>query len=322
MEFLAHMNALSDFTRSRLLLALESHELTVSELCSVLQLPQSTVSRHLKVLGDEGWVISRADGTSRRYRMVLDRLSAPARRLWGLVRDQVSSTPAASQDSRRIQSVLVHRRSKSQEFFSTSAGQWDRLRNELFGNRSDIIGLLGMLDENWTVGDLGCGTGQMTEALAPFVKKVVAVDDSAAMLAAAKKRLAGISNVELRQGDMAALPLEDDSLDAVMLFLVLHYVVEPAQVFSEIRRVLRPGGKLLIVDMMPHDRQDFQQIMGHVWTGFAQDAIERWADEAGLGRGGQMKYHPLPSDSSAKGPTLFAATMRKEVVEVQVEEVA
>lgn len=318
-DILSHMSALADFTRSRLLLALDSHELTVSELCAVLQLPQSTVSRHLKVLGDEGWVISRADGTSRRYRMVSDRLDQPARKLWALVREQVSATPAAAQDSRRIQTVLQDRRTKSQEFFSTSAGQWDRLRADLFGNRSDIIGLLGFLDESWVVGDLGCGTGQMTEVLAPFVKKVIAVDDSTAMLSAARKRLSGVSNVEIKQGDMAALPIENESLDAAMLFLVLHYAVEPGLVLSEIQRVLKPGGKLLIVDMMPHDRQEFQQVMGHVWTGFAQDTIARWAGEAGLG---DVRYHALPSDANAKGPTLFAATIRKVVAEVKIEEVA
>jgi SAM-dependent methyltransferase len=305
-----HLTALSDATRSRLLLVLDRHELTVSELCAVVQLPQSTVSRHLKVLGDESWVASQADGTSRRYRMI-EQLEPHTKRLWHLVRDQVSSTPAARQDAQRLQTVLATRRTASQEFFSTSAGQWDRLRAELFGNRSDIIGLLGLLDSTWTVGDLGCGTGQMTELLAPFVADVIAVDDSAAMLGAARKRLQPYDNVMVRQGDLAALPIDDKSLDAALLFLVLHYVSDPAGVIAEVTRVLKPDGRLLIVDIMPHDHAELTQRMGHVWQGFSQDDVARWTRLAGLGA---VRYHPLPADSAAKGPTLFAASARRPAI--------
>ncbi len=152
------MTALADTTRSRMLLVLERHELTVNEIRAVLQLPQSTVSRHLKVLGDQGWVVSRPEGTSRRYRMT-EKLEPSVRRLWHLVREQVVATSAAAQDSRRVQSVLAHRRTRSQKFFSSAAGQWDRLRGELFGSRSDIIGLLGLVDESWRVGDWAAAPG-------------------------------------------------------------------------------------------------------------------------------------------------------------------
>ncbi len=302
------LSALSDSTRSRLLVLLDRHELTVSELCSVMQLPQSTVSRHLKVLGDGDWVTSRADGTSRRYRSVTDRLDAGARRLWNLVREQVSSAPAAQQDAGRLRSVLALRRSASQEFFSTAAGEWDRLRGDLFGERADLVGLLGLLDETWTIGDLGCGTGQVAELLAPFVAQVVGVDESPAMLAAARKRLAGQENVVVREGDLGALPIDDESLDAALLFLVLHYTADPAEVLSEACRVLKPDGRLLVVDMMPHDRNEFRDLMGHVWQGFAAHDLARWAEQAGL-RG--VRYRALPADPAAKGPTLFAASARR-----------
>jgi ArsR family transcriptional regulator len=305
-----HLTALSDATRGRLLLVLDRHELTVSELCTVLQLPQSTVSRHLKVLGDEAWVVSRADGTSRRYRMV-EHLEPHTKRLWHLVRDQLSASAAAQQDAQRVQTVLANRRTASQEFFSTSAGQWDRLRSELFGNRADIIGLLGLLDDSWTVGDLGCGTGQVAELLAPFVHQVVAVDDSPAMLNAARKRLHPYDNVAVRNGDLAALPLESQSLDAALLFLVLHYSADPAGVITEVTRVLKPDGRLLIVDMMPHDHDDLKQRMGHVWQGFSADDVSRWTRHAGLGA---VRYHPLPADPAAKGPTLFAASARRPAI--------
>src|SRR4051812_12938756 len=121
---LDHLSSLTDTTRSRILLLLEKHELTVGELCGIVQLPQSTVSRHLKALADSGWIGARGEGTSNLYMMSRDGVDAAAKRLWTLVRDQVAATPAASQDERRLQSVLAERRSKSQQFFSSSAGQW------------------------------------------------------------------------------------------------------------------------------------------------------------------------------------------------------
>jgi ubiquinone/menaquinone biosynthesis C-methylase UbiE/DNA-binding transcriptional ArsR family regulator len=297
------MTALADPTRSRLLLALERNELTVNELRSILQLPQSTISRHLKMLSAEGWVEARAAGTSRHYRIATSSLDASTRKLWQLVRDEVIRSPAAEQDARRTQSVLAERSTRSQQFFSTSAGQWDRMRVELFGRRADIA-LLGLLDESWTVADLGCGTGAITQALAPFVSEVIAVDESNAMLSAARKRLHGVENVDVRNGRLESLPLADGEVDIALLFLVLHYVAEPQLVIQEAVRVLKPGGRLLVLDMMPHDRQDLRQTMGHLWQGFASPTLGEWMREAGLEG---VRYNPLPPDPDAKGPTLFAA---------------
>ena len=302
------MSALADTTRSRLLLLLERHELTVGELCAVLQLPQSTVSRHLKLLGDEEWVTGRAEGTSRRYRMPADRLDPSARRLWQLVREQVAALPAAGHDAERLRSVLSQRAARSQEFFSTAAGQWDRLRADLFGQRADLLGLLGLLDEAWTVGDLGAGTGQIAASLAPFVRRVVAVDSSAAMLDAARARLDAVDNADLRPGELEALPVDDGELDAAVAFLVLHYVAEPGMAIAEAARALKANGRLLVVDMAPHDREEYRQTMGHLWQGFSAERMETWMREAGLER---FRYLPLPPDPAAKGPTLFAASARK-----------
>src|SRR6266542_3144695 len=206
---LDHLSALSDATRSRILLLLDRHELTVSELCAIMQLPQSTVSRHLKALADAGWIAARAEATSNLYAMTRDELDAAARRLWLLVREQVGPTPAAAQDQRRLQTALAGRRTKSQEFFSSSAGQWDRLRDELFGDRFHLAALAGFAEREWTIGDLGCGTGQVSAALAPFVARVIAVDASAAMLQAAKKRLHGFDNIDLRRGELESLPVDE-----------------------------------------------------------------------------------------------------------------
>ncbi|HEX2601806.1 MAG TPA: metalloregulator ArsR/SmtB family transcription factor [Gemmatimonadaceae bacterium] len=301
------MTALADPTRSRLLLALERNELTVNELRTILQLPQSTISRHLKMLGAESWVEARAEGTSRHYRLASDSLDPASRRLWHIVRDEVLRTSAAEHDARRTQAVLAERSTRSQQFFSTSAGQWDKMRLELFGRRADIA-LLGLLDESWTVADLGCGTGAVAHSLAPFVKRVIAVDESTAMLSAARKRLHGVENVDIRSGRLEALPLDDGEVDVALLFLVLHYVADPAKVISEASRALRPGGRLLVLDMMPHDRQDLRQLMGHLWQGFDRATLGGWMTAAGLEG---FRYSELPADPEAKGPSLFAASGKR-----------
>src|SRR5260370_717094 len=224
---LDHLASLADTTRSRILLLLDRHELTVGELCGITQLPQSTVSRHLKALSDAGWIAARAEGTSHLYAMTRDELDPSARRLWLLVREQVGPTPAAAQDQRRLQAALAERRTKSQEFFSSSAGQWDRVRDDLFGDRFHLSALGAFAESGWVVGDLGCGTGQVSAALAPFVARVVAVDGSAAMLQAAKKRLQGFDNIDLRRGDLESLPIDEARLGAAPLMLGLHHVPEP-----------------------------------------------------------------------------------------------
>jgi len=280
----------------------------VSELCGIMQLPQSTVSRHLKALADSGWVSSRADGTSHLYTMTRDELDGGARRLWSLVRDQVGPSPAASQDQRRLQAALADRRTKSQEFFSSSAGQWDRLRDELYGERFHLGALAALAEADWVLGDLGCGTGETSATLAPFVQHVIAVDASAPMLQAARKRLQTFDNVELRRGELEALPIDDARLDAATLMLVLHYVVEPLRALAEVARVLKPGGRLIVVDMLPHDRDSYRQQMGHVWLGFAEDQISRLLTEAGFGK---TRIVPLAPDARAKGPGLFVATGEK-----------
>lgn len=305
---LDHMTALSDPTRCRMLLLLEKYELTVSELCTVLQMPQSTVSRHLKTLADDDWVTSRRDGTSRFYSMPVDDLDQGAKRLWPLIREQVSSTAGAAQDDRRLRGVLTRRRAKSQEFFATAAGGWDRIRGELFGDEFFLWAVLGLIDPTLTVGDLGCGTGQLTETVAPYVRRVISVDGSTDMLDAARQRLATAHNVELRKGELENLPIDSGSLDVAMLSLVLHYSPDPSRALAEVGRVVKKNGRVLVVDMLPHDREEYQQQMGHVWLGFSEKQITRFLTSAGFG---DVRVRPLPSDPDAKGPALFAAIAMK-----------
>jgi ubiquinone/menaquinone biosynthesis C-methylase UbiE len=302
------LGALAEPTRSRILLLLEGIELTDSELCSVMQLPQSTVSRHLKILSDESWVTARDSGASRFYTLSVSKLDPVARRLWQVVREQVRSAAVAQQDSRRRESVLGARRVKMHAFFSGAASGWDRMRAELIGERTDLLALLDLMDPNWVVGDLGCGTGQISEAIAPAVRRVIAVDESGAMLTPAKRRLAPFENVEVRSGSVEALPIDDDELDVALLFMVTHFVLEPAKVLAEVRRVLRPGGRLLMLDLTAHEREEYSVQMGHVWQGFTETQLRSWFEESGLKL---SRYRVLPADPKAKGPALFSLVATK-----------
>lgn len=300
---LSHLATLADSTRSRLLLVLEGQELTVSELIAVLQLPQSTVSRHLKVLGEDGWVTSRADGTSRYYRMA-ESPSDSAARLWSVVREDLLGTPAIGQDLARRKAVVDDRRRRSRQYFSGVAGQWDEVRRELFGSHVDLQVALAMIDRDAVVGDLGCGSGHVAELLAPHVARVIAVDAQAEMLATARERLAGAENVEVRMSDLERLPIETGTLDIALCSLVLHYVSEPGRVAAEAWRALKPGGRMIVIDMLPHERAELRHAMGHVWTGFSERQVRAWLGEAGFSR---IEVKPLTVDPQAKGPSLFLA---------------
>jgi ubiquinone/menaquinone biosynthesis C-methylase UbiE/DNA-binding transcriptional ArsR family regulator len=302
------LGTLADPTRSRILLSLEGTELTVGELCTVMQLPQSTVSRHLKILSDERWVIARDSGASRFYMMASGRLDPFAKRLWQVVREQVLSGAAAQQDARRRESVLGARRVKMQSFFSGAASSWDEMRTELIGSRTDLLALLDLLDPDWTVGDLGCGTGQLSEAIAPAVHRVIAIDESGAMLNAARKRLSRFDNVEVRTGNVETLPVEDGELDVALLFMVVHFVLEPQKVLAVVRRALAPGGRVIMLDLTSHEREDYSFQMGHVWQGFSEEQLRGWAADADLS---VKRYRVLPADPKAKGPALFSMVLQK-----------
>jgi SAM-dependent methyltransferase len=295
------LTELADATRCRLLLALEAHELTVGELCTALALPQSTVSRHLRILSDEAWVESRAEGATRWYRMA-PTLDHEARALWALVREPVQTTLAAQQDLARVETALSARRSRSEAFITSAAAEWDARVASMFGARADLGAALALLDSTMVVGDLGCGTGSLSLSLSRHVAHVHAIDGSPAMLDAARQRLQGQANVTVAEGSLEALPLDDAVLDVAVLMLVLHHVAEPSRVLKEARRVLRAGGRLLIADMTAHEREEYRTQMGHVWLGFDERSLRGWLSKAGFRT---MRCVALPVNPAAVGPALF-----------------
>ncbi len=297
------LQTLADATRVRLLLMLEQHELSVSELCGIVQLPQSTVSRHLRLLAEEQWVANRREGTNQLYRIEKETWESARAGLWTWVRAQQADTPTTELDGQRLVQVLAHR-SRGEAFFSSTAEQWDKLRIELFGDQLDSYVLAASLPSDAVVAELGCGSAPLSYLVAPHVKQVFAVDNSSAMLTAAKQRLRGLKNVRIELSSLTELSLEKKCLDMAWLVLVLPYLTEPESVLSEAARVLKRHRPLVIVDLLPHERSNYRQEMGHVRLGVSREELERWLCAAGLSL---RQYRPLPPDPSAKGPALFVA---------------
>jgi ArsR family transcriptional regulator len=306
-QLMLRMDNLADPTRLRLLRLLERHELGVAELVEILQLPQSTVSRHLKVLTDQGWLASRSRGPMNLYRMTPEELEPSARELWELARRQMEDWATGRQDELRLDHHLRNGGGRAQDFFAGAAAHWDKLRREQYGDRYSLVGLLALLPEEAVVADLGCGTGTVLADLAPHVARVIGVDSSAEMLKAARRRTRGMDNVELHRASLESLPVPDGECDAATLFLALSYVDEPARALGEMARVLRPGGRAVIVDLMSHDREDFRIEMGQRHLGFDPAELASMAEGAGLAN---VFTRPLGPEPEAQGPALVMLTGR------------
>lgn len=307
------LSTLAEPIRVRLLRVLAREELAVGELARVLQTSQPTVSRHLKQLDGGGWVLRRKVGTAVYYRVSVVDLDEDTRRLWLLVAAEVeeeAEDPVSlyAEDLRRLEAVLSQRSADSEELFRRLGGRWDDVRKELFGEGFVATALGALLPEGLSIVDLGCGTGQLLPILATSAARVVGVDREAAMLEVAAVRAAGLPNVELQRGLLDALPLPSGGTDLALCGLVLHHVRELAPVFTEVARVLVPGGRWVIVDMVEHDREEYRTTMGHQHLGFAEGEIRGLGEDAGLTL---RTWRVLPPDPAAHGPALFVAVLRR-----------
>jgi SAM-dependent methyltransferase len=302
---LARFSSLADPARLRMLHLLEHQELAVSELADVLQMPQSSVSRHLKLLGGEGWIVSRSAGTANFYQMANGELPESARQLWSLAAGETREWPALAHDRLRLARCLSGRPGAGRDFFAGVAGEWERLRTELYGERFTGLAFQALLDPDWVVADLACGSGAAALALAPWVGQVVAVDRSPEMLQAARRRAKGTANIRFEEGDLERLPIADGSCDAALMLLALTQVDAPELAVAEMARVVRPGGRAVVVDLLRHDREEFRRQMGQKRSGFDPKALTRLLAAAGFGA---VRCSPLPPEPEAKGPALLLAS--------------
>ena len=297
-------SALADPLRARMLRLLEREELAVGELAAAVQLAQSTASRHLKALHDAGIVSKRAEGTASFYRLAPDALAPAARAAWEPLRGGLGADASFADDDRRLTEVLGARSADAKGFFGRVGGEWSGLRRGLFGERFASEALLALVPASWTVADLGCGTGEIAAEIAPFVKRVVAVDREPAMLEAARRRLREFANVEVRRGDLADLPAKAGEFHACVLSLVLHHVAKPVEVLAAARKALAKDGVVLVIDMVAHARSEYRATMGHEHLGFSEADLRALASAAKLSL---ALYRPLRPAIESKGPGLFVA---------------
>ncbi|MBN1511759.1 MAG: metalloregulator ArsR/SmtB family transcription factor [Phycisphaerae bacterium] len=276
--------AMADRTRRALLQVLLQNELSVSELVEVLGQPQSTISRHLRVLREAELVSERRDGTTVLSSAIVPGANGETSGLHARIVEWAGQQPVAKAVARRLDSVLRRRSARAIGFFEDVGQRWDQMRIECFGDRFHLEALLSLLPPDWVVADIGTGTGYLLPVLAGCFRRVIAIDPVETMLGVARGRpeLAKAANVEFRQGDLSRLPLDDEAVDLAIAVLVLHHVPSPGEAVREIARVVRPGGRVLVVEYQAHELREFHERMQDRWWGFAPDELAGRLEAAGL----------------------------------------
>ncbi|HJQ60771.1 MAG TPA: metalloregulator ArsR/SmtB family transcription factor [Vineibacter sp.] len=275
---------MAEETRLRILALAAHDQLTVSEFVDVLGQSQPRVSRHLKLLVEAGVLERIREGQWAYFRLARNLGSSQA-----LARDVIARLPAndalLAADQERFADLKRRRENRAIAYFRQNAARWDQLRALHVADGEIEAALLAQLPADAeSLLDIGTGTGRILQVLAPHVARAIGIDQSREMLAVARNNLAnaGVAKVEIRQGDMYALPLPANAVDVVTIHQVLHYAEDPAAVLREAARVLRPGGIVLVVDFAPHDLVELRREHAHIHLGFADNQVAGWLSAAGL----------------------------------------
>lgn len=297
------LRALADPSRVRILLLVRRMELSVGEIAAVLGQSQPRVSRHIRILADAGLVNRAKEGA-----WVFVRLGDAARAGPVLAMFDTLASDAGVADQERLAAVRAERAAAADAWFAAHAEDWDRER-ALYVAETAVEAAIAKALEAGSLGrllDIGTGTGRMIELLGPRATSALGIDRSPEMLRLARGRIegAGLAHGAVRRGDMYVLPPADGSIDTVIIHQVLHFADDPAAVIAEAARVLAPSGRLLVVDFMPHGREELRSQQRHLRLGFADDQILEWMAAAGLA--GRVAAR-LP-DPHAIGVTLWVGT--------------
>jgi len=280
-DILDIFKALADEGRLRILRSINQAELSVAELVQALEMPQSTVSRHLKPMREAGLVQSRRDGTSVYYnRGALFRDAGFAQ----ILNDRLKNIPVANRDTAAVDRVLDLRRKKSREFFDEIAGRYGSLTEPGGGWQALAAGLAAGF-AGQTVADLGCGEGALALLLARFAEKVVAFDQSEKMLKLVSEKAAESNladRLELRVGILEELDLSGEAFDAVFLSQALHHTSNPEDVIRRAAEGLKNGGQLVILDLVRHEHEWAREEWADQWLGFDPLEIRRWLKASGI----------------------------------------
>lgn len=283
MDFVRTLKALADPLRLRVLAAVAEEELTVGEVQEVVASVQSSVSRNLAMLREAGFVRDRKEGTNV-YFSVRPDMAAPARELFKSLQSRFAEIPEVRGDKARLAECRRRRVRRSASYFESVAGDWERIRKSYFDDRVTSLAIEKLLPHDLTLADIGCGTGSLTFELARFARKVIGVDLSTEMLRRARgiAKERQIHNVEFRQGDALKLPLDSHSVDAAFCVMVLHFLPDPSRVVAGLCRIVRPGGSVILVDLVQHKQEWMREQMAHQWLGFERNSIEQWFRGAGV----------------------------------------
>ena len=296
-RMIAALEALAEPTRLRLAALLSEAELTVTELTSILGQSQPRVSRHLKLLVEAGLIERHREGAWAFFRLA----DASAASVVAFIMRQLDAVdPILTADRARLAEARETRAAQAAHYFASRALDWDKIRALHIGDarvEQTIAQLLGARKVHALL-DLGTGTGRMLEVLAPLAGRAVGVDQSPAMLSVARSNLerAGLRNVQLRQGDIYALPVERGAYDLVIVHQVLHFLDDPARALREAVRTLAPGGRLAVIDFAPHAEEVLREQHAHRRLGFERAEIEGYLAEAGVM---PMEYRALPPGTGA-----------------------
>ena len=304
---LAGLEAAGEETRLRILCLLDQAELTVSELVAILGQSQPRVSRHLKLLTEAGLAERQREGAWAFFRLA----DAGGEFARDLVRRLDPADPVPAADHARLEVVREARRKQAAAYFAEQATDWDRIRALHASEERVEAALLALIGEKpfRNLLDLGTGTGRMLELLAPRAVRAVGVDQSAAMLALARSRIdqAGLRNVQLRQGDVYAPPVERDGYDLIVVHQVLHFLDDPARALAEAARALSPSGRLVVVDFDAHTQEFLRTDFAHRRLGFPLAEIEGFLTEAGLTAAQSRRVPPAPGESGKLTVALWLA---------------
>ncbi len=281
---LACLRAAGEETRLRILALLAQGELSVSDLTDILGQSQPRISRHLKLMAEAGLLRRSREGAFAFFR--LDDGTPGGALALAMARELDPADPVLAADRERLSAVRETRAAAAQSYFANVAREWDRLRSLHVPDAAVEAAVEAAVGDQplQALLDLGTGTGRMLERLAPKAARAVGVDASHAMLAVARANLekAGLSRVELRQGDIYALPFARGSFDLIIIHQVLHFLDDPARALREAAAMLSPGGRLILVDFAPHEMEFLRAEHAHRRLGFTQEQITAWLSEAGL----------------------------------------
>jgi ubiquinone/menaquinone biosynthesis C-methylase UbiE len=297
----ASLKAAGEATRLRILALLAEAELTVSDLTEILRQSQPRLSRHLRLLAEAGLVERFREGSWAFFRLgERDGASDLARLLIGRLN---TDDPVVARDRERLAAVRAARAAAAQAYFRRHAAQWDRIRRLHVADSAVEDAIRTALADKpiRSLLDLGTGTGRMLELFGPDIERGLGLDLSLDMLALARARLdrAGLKHCSVRHGDIYDLALPLDSFDVVIIHQVLHFLDDSARVIAEAARVLRPGGRLLVVDFAPHDLEFLREEHAHRRLGFAAETVTQWLEAAGLDVLGQQTLPPEPQGKIA-----------------------